>query len=83
MASPRPTQFFTEAFAGVSYDEDPQKALQGLDEWEIPESIYRKDGSCMSIWELARVNGNYISSFRTIGLRLTCVPRISLRRRPQ
>ncbi|KOS46545.1 hypothetical protein ACN38_g2498 [Penicillium nordicum] len=57
MASPGPTQFFTEAFAGVSYDEDPQKALQGLDEWEIPESIYRKDGSCMSIWELARVNG--------------------------
>ncbi|KAJ9487389.1 hypothetical protein VN97_g5926 [Penicillium thymicola] len=57
MASPVPTQFFTEALAGVSYDEDPQKALQGLDEWEIPESVYRKDGSCMSIWELARVNG--------------------------
>lgn len=68
MASPGPTQFFTDALAAVPYDEDPQKALLGLDEWEIPESINRKDGSCMSIWELARANGNYLSFFfRTIG----------------
>ena len=63
MASPGPTEFFTDTLAAVSYDEDPQKALLGLDEWEIPESIYREDGSCMSIWELARANGNYISFF--------------------
>lgn len=54
------TQFFTDALADVPYDEDPHKALLGLDEWEVPESFYHEDGSCISIWELAHANGNCI-----------------------
>ncbi|KGO37952.1 hypothetical protein PEX1_055440 [Penicillium expansum] len=57
MEATEPTQFFTDALADVPYDEDPHKALLRLDEWELPESIFRKDGSCLSIWELARANG--------------------------
>ncbi|KAJ5440948.1 Ribonuclease P Rpp40 [Penicillium cf. griseofulvum] len=52
-----PTQFFLDALAEVTYDEDPSKALLGLDEWKVPESIFHEDGSCMSLWELARANG--------------------------
>ncbi|KAJ5972197.1 uncharacterized protein N7479_002115 [Penicillium vulpinum] len=52
-----PTQFFLDALAEVPYDEDSSKALLGLDEWKIPESIYYEDGSCMSLCELARFNG--------------------------
>ncbi|CAG8906669.1 unnamed protein product [Penicillium egyptiacum] len=47
----------TDALADAAYDEDPQPALLGLDKWKVPESIFRADGSCMSIWELARANG--------------------------
>lgn len=69
MEATEPTQFFTDALADVPYDEDPHKALLRLDEWELPESIFRKDGSCLSIWELARANGNYIFLFfHNIGL---------------
>jgi hypothetical protein len=53
--------FYLDALAEVDYDEDPNKALLGLDEWEVPNSIYREDGSIMSLWELAAHNGNYIS----------------------
>lgn len=68
MEPTEPTQFFTDAFVDVPRDEEPKMAMPGLDEWKVPETISRADGSCMSIWELARANGNYIPWFRTIEL---------------
>ena len=78
-----PNEATTDAPADAPYDEHPQQAILGLDEWKVLANIFRADGSCMTLWELARANGKLhllIYDYRT---ELTCAPRISLRRRPR
>ena len=69
-----PTQFSLDEFVDLPCDQDSQMLssssfgmpsnedhILGLDEWKIPEKLFPKDGSSISLWELARANGKYIS----------------------